>query len=195
MRWVILLIFVYLFLVIELGVSVALNQPGQYNYMPGLLLILAVYVGLFAPTMMTLWTWLALGILHDLAHPVKMVDATMDATIIGPAALAYLAGGFLMLQLRRVVYRGSPLSIAIFSFIAGIVVHLLIVLLHGLRGLSFLFLPGEHIEGWSWSAELVERFLSMVVTFFVALPVGWFLIRAGTGIFGSDAPKNGMVRR
>lgn len=195
MRWMILAIFMYVCLAIEQGLSVVLEQPGRYSFAPSLLLVLAVYVGMFAPTMMVCWTWLAVGLLYDVTHPIMLPGAMSDAAIIGPGALAYLLGAFAMLQLRGVVYRGSPLSIAIFSFVTGIFVHLALVLIFAMRSVSFLIFPGETIVGWSWSAELVGRFFSLLTTFAVAVPVGWLLLRMGSGVFGSDAPKGGNVRR
>lgn len=195
MRWFTLLLMAYVFLVLEQGLSLAFDQPGKYSFAPSLLVILLVYVGMFAPSMMVLWSGLILGLLHDLAHPVKLTGELADAVILGPGALAYLLGAVAMLQVRGVVYRGSPISIAMFSVIIGIIVHLALVLIFMLRGLSLLFFPGEQLIHWSWSAELVGRFFSLVTTFVVALILSWFLLRMGSGVFGTDVPKGGAGRR
>jgi hypothetical protein len=194
MRWLILLLMAYVFVVLEQGLSLVFDQPGKYNFAPGMLLILLVYVGMFAPPMMVLWTGIILGLLHDLSHPVKLTGELADAAIMGPAALAYLLGAVAMLQIRGVVYRGSPLSIALFSFIIGIIVHLAFVLIFMLRGLPMMFFPGEQVIQWSWSAELVGRFFSLLTTFAVALPLGWLLLRFGSAAFGTDVPKSGSGR-
>lgn len=196
MRWLPIAIFAYLLLGLEQGMAVALSHPGSYSATPGLLLILAVFIGLSAPTPVVVYSALALGLLYDLAHPVLIGDlqTAANVAIIGPGTIGFLVGAFVLLRARGLVYRGSLISIALFTFITGVFVHLTIVFIFALRGVSFLFLPGEQIVGWSWSGELVSRFISLVCTSLIALPVGWILLRA-YGMFGFEPPKGHGARR
>ena len=196
MRWLTIAIFAYLLLGLEQGMAVAFAQPGGYSATPGLLLILAVFLGLAAPTPVVVWSALALGVLYDLAHPVMIgdVDTAANVAIIGPGTIGFLVGAFVLLRTRGLVYRGSLVSIALFTFITGVFVHLTIVFIFAVRGLSFLFLPGEAIVGWSWSGELVSRFISLICTSFLALPIGWVLLRS-FGMFGFEPPKGHGARR
>lgn len=186
----------YVLLGLEQGISAALAQPGTYHASPGLLLILAVFVGLWAPGALVVWTWLLLGVLYDLSHPVmtQQALAQMDAAIIGPGAAAFLLGAGIILRLRPMVYRNSWVSIALFTFIAGLVVHLVIVLIYALRGVGFFPFPGESLTQWSWSGELVSRFISLVMTALLAVPIGWTLLRL-CEVFGFENAKNAGKRR
>lgn len=196
MRWPTLAFFAYILLGLEQGLAVAMAQPGHYSAAPGLLLILAVFIGLSAPASMALWSALALGILYDLAHPImiKELHGVTDAVIVGPGAIAFLIATLVLLKSRGLVYRGSLWSILIFTFIAGIFVHLSIVLIFAMRGLSFLVLPGEHIIGWNWSGELVNRFISLICTTTLAFPIGWVLLRS-FALFGFEPVKGHGARR
>lgn len=196
MRWPTLAFFAYILLGLEQGLAVALAQPGHYSASPGLLLILAVFIGLSAPASMALWSALVLGVLYDLAHPIMIseVHGMTDAVIVGPGAIAFLLATLVLLKSRGLVYRGSLWSILIFTFVAGIFVHLSIVLIFALRSLSFLFMPGEQIIGWSWSGELVNRFISLICTTTLAFPIGWVLLRCVT-LFGFEPVKGHGARR
>jgi hypothetical protein len=190
------MIFAYILLGLEQGMGVALAQPGLNNTSPGLLLILMVFIGLWAPSTMVVWCAMFLGLLYDLSHPVLTADAQRltDAAIIGPGAIAFILAGVAMLRMRGLVYRGSLLSIAIFTFITGLIVHLAIVLIFSVRGWSFLFLPGEHLSNWSWSGQLVSRFFNLLYTSLLALPIGWCLLRASS-MFGFEPTKGAAGRR
>lgn len=196
MRWLTIAIFAYVLLGLEQGMAVGLSLPGGYSAAPGLLLILMVFIGLSAPSQVALWAAVALGLLYDLAHPVMVNDAhgAANVVILGPGAIAFLLGTFVLLRSRVLVYRGSLISIVLFTFIAGIFVHLAIVFIFALRGVPFAFFPGEQLVGWSWSGELVRRFLSLCFTAFLALPVGWVLLRC-FGMFAFEQPKGHGTRR
>lgn len=196
MRWLPVVIFAYILLGLEQGMGSALTQPGWNNAAPGLLLILAVFIGLWAPANMVIWSAMFLGVLYDLSHPVMTADALRftDAAIIGPGAVAFVLAGLTMLRMRGLVYRGSLLSIAIFTFITGLIMNLAIVLIFSIRGWSFAFLPGEHLSNWSWSGELVSRFFSLIYTTLLAIPIGWCLLRASS-LFGFEPTKGTAGRR
>lgn len=196
MRWLPVIICAYVLLGVEQGLTAALARPGLYHASPGMLLILAVFVSMSAPASKVAWVWLLLGMLYDLSHPVHTLyeHHMVDAVVIGPGALAFLAGAAVMLRLRSVAHRNSWASIALFTFLAGVVVHLTMVVIYMLRGVDLLILPGETLVKWSWSGELVSRFISLVLTALVAIPVGWLLIRFWE-IFGFESSKSGQSRR
>ena len=98
MRWPVFAILAYLMLVLQEGLRTLWSIQGTS---PSLLLILLVYVGLWAPPMTAAWAALALGLLIDLTTPVKTLNHLQDVTLIGPACLGYLAGAY-------VTVRGGP---------------------------------------------------------------------------------------
>lgn len=170
-------------LVLETGLR-TLFALGPTNATPSFLLVIAVFIGLLGQPGVVVWSFLVLGVLTDLqGGPVA------GGVIIGPAALGYLAGAYAILQLRTLVFRESVLTLAVLTFVTGVFVQLVVVALYTFRGLPIT--PAEAIEGWSAANQLVERFLNLLYTAVVAIPLGFVLFRFA-GIWGfPHAPRAG----
>ncbi len=167
MRWPVFVIFAYVAAALEVGLSGLMTFGGVR---PSLLLILGVFIGMSASPMALAWAMLALGVVVDIIDcPVK------DVTILGPAALGYLFGAWALLQFRGLLFRQSAIALAALTFIVGIFIHLVIVALFTMRGIPWLV--GEPIEQWSAADQLYHRFLHLLFTAVVAVPVGALLIR------------------
>jgi rod shape-determining protein MreD len=169
MRWPVFVILAYLALVLETGLKGMLHIGGAT---PSLLLILLVYVGISAPPLTVLWAGAALGLLHDLSAAVPATGAPLH--VVGPGVLGFMLAGYATLQIRALVFRNSSITVAMAVFFAGILAHLLIVALLTFRGLPIV--PGQAIEGWRAADQLVSRFLSLLYTTIVALPLGRLLL-------------------
>ena len=170
MNWLIFAIAAYLLLALETGLRTLLALPLLADASPRLLLILAVYVGMMAPASTVPWAFLALGLLTDLQP-----GPARDVILIGPAALGYLVGAYVVLQLRAMVFRESVLALSVLVLVGGIFVHLCWVALLTARGLPML--THEPIVGWSAADQLVHRFLELLYTAVVAVPVGLVLFK------------------
>ncbi len=180
MRWPVFFLFVFLAVVLQLGLRTLLRDPfGLDAGEPQLLLILGVFIGLSAPGRVTPWAWLMLGALVDLTQPlsVRLAVEETQIALLGPACLGYLLGGYAVWQLRPLVVRDSPLAVAFVAFCAGILVQLAIVAALSMRGLPWPWLTGERITGFSAADELVRRFLELIYTALFAVPLGALLIR------------------
>lgn len=170
MNWLVFALAAYVMLALETGLRTLLGVSGLAGAYPSFVLILAVYIGLVAPSHVVPWAMLALGLLVDLqAGPVP------EAAIIGPAALGYLFGAYVVLQLRVLVFRESVITLAALVFATGIFVQLVIVGLYTMRGLPWL--TAQPVEGWSAADQLVHRFFVLLYTAIAAVPIGALLLR------------------
>ena len=187
MSWIVFLICAYLMLAMDRGFDLLLAFDGVG---PSFTLVLAAFVSLSARPAAVPWALLVLGLLQDLSQPYKL-GLGADLLLIGPHCLGYLAGGFVGLQMRGLVARNSPMSIAVAVVAVGAFVHLVAVALLTLRGLSILNI--EPIVEWSAANELLRRFFVVLYTAIVAVPAGALLIRSGP-LWGFAAIKRHMGR-
>ncbi len=142
--------------------------------MPMLLWIVVVFVTLSAPVGTAVGSALLVGALFDLAN--SYIVTPHEIIVLGPYALGYAFGSYLLVQLRGMVFKDSPITIAAMTVIGGLFVHLLVIALLSLRRLSFLAddpvgLAGSH-------DDLVQRFLAILYSGLLALPIGWLLIKS-----------------
>ncbi len=189
MNWLVFAILAYLCLLLQVGLTSLLGIPDAQGVSPDFLLILAVYIGLLAPTKTVAWGMLTLGILANLLHIIT--GPTSSGPILGPEALGYLAGAFAVLQLRTLVFRESVLSLVIMVFVVGIFIQLVTVALYTGRGLPFLL--GQPVPNWNAPDELVHRFLVLLYSAAVAIPLGFVLIRLKPAFNFTAGPRGERV--
>ena len=169
MNWTVYAIFAYLFTALQLGLSPAIAVAGRFGpVMPRLDLILVTFVGLFAAPRTTMAAWVLMGLLIDVAAP----PYAGGVTLIGPNALGYLAGAFAVLQLRGMVLRTHPISLAFCTVAAGLAVHLVVVLIFTIRS--------WYDPAWSGYAavgDLTVRALGLLYTAAFSLLLAWPLLK------------------
>ena len=179
MNWIVFAIAAYLFIALEVGLR-PLFLASEVE--PSFVLILAVYIGLMAPSQALVWAFLILGALLDLAAgPISGVY------ILGPSALGYLVGSCAIIQFRGLVFRESLFSLAVMTIVAGIFIHLTIVFIYTFRG--FGVITGEPVAQWSATGQLFNRLLELFYTAALAFPVGWLLYKT-TPIWDFPGKKN-----
>ncbi|MCC6579369.1 MAG: hypothetical protein IT440_02945 [Phycisphaeraceae bacterium] len=171
MRWPVFAILAYLFLGLETGLRGLLSLGGHTS--PSFVLILMVFLGLYAAPTQALTASLILGLLVDFTRPVAVDDLT-TVVIPGPMAIGFFVGAIMALQLRGLVRR-SLIGLAATVFIAGIFVHLIVVALLTLRGLPWLL--AHPIPAWSASDQMVRAFFELLYSSLLALPLGYLLGR------------------
>lgn len=172
MRWLIITIFTLFMFVLDQGLSALVEVSGVT---PSFLLVFAMFLALTAPVDKVPWLMICLGLCFDLSILYPLAGGQQDFVLLGPGALGFLLGGWTAIQMRNVVFRDSPLAIAVTVFVAGLFVHLVIVMLLSLRGLGVL--TAEPMSQWIWSDQLVRRFFSLIYSAAVALPLSFLLIR------------------
>jgi rod shape-determining protein MreD len=187
MNWPIFALFAFVMLVFERGLHLLLAVGGTEvtgGVSPSFMLILLVYVGMFAPPMKLAWAAIALGVLLDVTYAWAVPPPVGYTMIIGPHALGFLVGAYTLTQLRAMIFRGSPLTMAVVVFLIGIFVSLVTVFLLRLRGL----IVADAIVNFSAIDELVHRFLQLLYTAAAALPVGLVLSKF-TPLFAFQTTK------
>ena len=171
MNWIVLAIAVYLMLVCERGLD-GLVAIGSVT--PSLTLILAVYLALSAPLPLVPWIMMLLGLIEDLGHPYH-AHAAWQLTLIGPYTLGYLAAGHVAGQMRWMISRRSVVGLVIMVWPMGLFVHLVVVAMVTLRGLTPL---SEPVADWRSVTQLLDRFQEILYTAVVTFPIGHLLLRS-----------------
>lgn len=172
MNWAIFAIFAYVAVVVDRSLTVLFPDGAAA---PSMTLVLMVYLAMSAPPWKVMWSALLLGLLVDLSQKLTLVDGPQAAVLVGPHALGYLVGAYLVLQVRAMLFRHSLLSLLALVVAGGMLAQLVIVFLLSVRGLSIV--PGEAVTQWSAMGEVGTRFVQVIYSAVLALPLGWLLIR------------------
>ncbi|MCP3903271.1 MAG: hypothetical protein GY715_06495 [Planctomycetes bacterium] len=141
MRWAVFAIFAYVFLVLEHSLRnlLVVSAPGAVS--PSFVAVLVVFVSLFAPRSAALWAAWILGLMMDLTNDLDHGEGWAAGPLIGPYALGYPFGTYLLLQARAMLMRGRALTMAVMTvlfFAAATIVAVFIYVVHG-------WYPGEEI--------------------------------------------------
>ena len=191
MRWAVFAIAAYLVMVLQVGLAKHLSvstESGQVQ--PEFALLLAVLVALAAPVRTAVIAGGILGLLMDLAASPYALAPAEDAasaapaamTLIGPYALGYMAGAYLVVQLRPMLFRQHPLALSAMVLAAGAESHLIVLALLWIRQWY------DPIAGFIASEQLVPRGMSLVYTAILGLiaayPLNW-----ASSLFGFHSGK------
>lgn len=170
MRWIFFLIVTYMLLAIQTGMS-GLLVVGDH-VLPNLLLILGVFVSVYAPQTTTLWAMLLLGVLTDILVPIQSNGPVGDFVLVGPYAVGFMIGGWAAMQLRGIFRRSIP-GIVATVLIVCFFVELTVVAAMTVRGLPWPV--NQPLIGWSAADELVRRFWCLLYTTMVSIPLIYLL--------------------
>ena len=169
MNWFAFIVITFVLLILELGLESLLSI---YGWTPSFMLILAVFVALSAPKQTALWAAMIIGLLVDLASP---LSHSQELVLIGPACIGFVAGAFITIELRGLLFRNSPIAPAVMVLGVGVLVHLIIVAVITSRG--FVWSQFGVPLDWSLTQELVDRFFSLLYTALLAVPLGMGLVQ------------------
>ncbi len=174
MRALIFAIVAFLCLGLDVSLSGVLALGSDTRITPTFLGVLAVFIALFASRSAALWGCWTIGVLMDLGLPLGDPGGG-PVRLIGPHALGFVAAGFMLLQLRTMVFRRRALTLAVLTFAAMAMVFLVAISLYTVRG----WLPGgdEVWAGFQPLDELLRRFFMALYTAGLAFPVGYLLVR------------------
>ena len=176
MRWGIFAIFALLVLSLDAGLSDVLRIESLWDIRPNLCGVLAVFVALSAPRIAALWGCFVIGLLLDLTIEYT-AGGSRGVYLVGPYALGLLAGGWVVLRGRTMVFRRRALTMGVMTLISLLAAQAIIVMLLVLRSRSWY--PGGPIH-WPDTAmgiELLRRILIAVYSGIAAVPCGWLLVR------------------
>ena len=180
MNWAVLAIAAVLGLVLDQSVldGLALDRldPGSARQIkPSFCGLLAVFVALWAPRMPALWACFILGMLLDLSLPLT-VGSDRVFYLVGPHALGYVAGGWLVIKGKAMVFRQRPLTMGVMTFGFLLVMHLVVVILYQIR----VWHPGQAVcwTDGSVGGALFRRALGALYSGLFAIPIGWLLVKS-----------------
>jgi len=186
MNWLVFLIAAWIVLGMEVGLRDAF-QVGVSSVAPSFLMVLVVFVSLWARPATLLGASAMIGVLMDLVHQVPTKDGE-TVVIVGPWALGCMAAGYTVLNFRGMMFRRNPITAGILAVIAGAVAAAVVVSLLRLRG-SY-----DRIEFGGAAVELWPRLGSALYTGVIAIPMTWVLHRLG-GLMGFRRPMEAAAGR
>lgn len=128
----------------DLGLREAL-QLGGTGVAPGFVLMLVLFVAIWAPSGTAAAAALVGGALTDLTRLVP-TSGGESLAVLGPHALGYLLGAYAVVMLRALVFRKSPLTIGILFALGGSVAAALTAALLTMRSFTdpdMVVLPGR----------------------------------------------------
>jgi len=159
MNWAFFIIVAWFSLGLELGLRDALGL-GSSGIAPSFAIALLVFVAMHAPRHIALWTGLALGLALDLTRAGVSAGETGVSTIavIGPGALGCLLAAQLIVTVRAMMMRRSPLAAAAMGFSAAAIANLVIA---GVLTARSWYDPAIEVSA---TAEMTSRLASAVYT-------------------------------
>ncbi|MCA9290382.1 MAG: hypothetical protein KDA25_04585 [Phycisphaerales bacterium] len=174
MRWSVFIVFAFVAFVFDVSLAGLFAVGRDAAFEPSIIACLAVFIALFASRMSALWACWILGMLVDLSHGVGLPDAT-TIRILGPHALGFVIAGYMLLQVRTMVFRRRALTFVVLTFSFLVLAHVAAVAIAALRS----WLPGTEAvwAGHRPVDELFRRFFLAAYSAVVAFPVGWALVR------------------
>jgi rod shape-determining protein MreD len=145
----------------------ALKSVGQLY--PQLVAAVVAYVALYAPRLSALWAAWGAGLLLDLA----LVQPA--GLMVGPHALGFTFGAFLVLQLRSIVFRKRVLTVAVLTVICLGASAFVEVAIFALRTWT----SGDVVSaGFRPLIELLRRLGMALYSGIVAVPLAWLLLKS-----------------
>ncbi len=169
MRWPVFLVFALLALVLDRSLIGALEFNGVQ---PLSVATVAVFVALMAPKMTALWACWMLGLMVDLGSPMASDGAVH---IIGPHALGFAFGGYLVVLIRSMVFRRRALTIGVMTVACMLAVSLIVVVVLVIRSWFEATTGAWPMD--SATRALGHRFFVALYSGIIALPIGWMLVR------------------
>lgn len=115
------LVLLWLFAGLDLGLSDAL-QVGSSGIMPSLLLILVVFISLWATPGAAVGAALGVGLVLDLLIEQPAGQGT-NVVVLGPHALGNVLGAYVVLNIRALMMKRSMWSLPALCLLAGAVHH------------------------------------------------------------------------
>ena len=150
-------------------------QVGDASPEP--LLVLVVFFALLGPAAPAVGLGLLGGVLADL-----LGSPFEGPAIVGPRALGYTVGCWVVVQARDSLFRGSTVTLVVMVLLGGFFAELIATALVTLRGAGPL--PGAPPRGWAGTAELSRRAGRLLLTAAAAVPLGpgLFAVRRFVGL-------------
>lgn len=169
MRWPLFLVLVLIGLVLEISLRSALTLPSLGRISPSFVAPLVVFVALSAPRMTALWACWITGLMMDLCAPPPFYSA--GAHLIGPWSLGLVLAGFIVVQMRTMVFRRHVVTIVFLTVLAMVSVGVVTVTLYTVRSWYETDLRGA----FNPLVELIRWTGIALYSGLLAVVLGWLL--------------------
>jgi len=173
-NWLVFAILSWVALGLEQGFRPAL-QVGSVNIAPSFVLILLVFISLWVRASSVIPAALILGACLDMLNKVP-TETGESVVILGPWALGGALGAFLILNLRAMVFRRNPLTLAVLCFIAAFAAQVVVLAILMFRA-SY-----DSVSLQPAATELTQRLLTALYTGLVSILIGPLLQMAAPWI-------------
>ena len=175
MRWPIFAVFALIGVTLETSLLGVFSLRSLGNVTPSVVACLVVFIALLAPRWTALWACWVLGLLMDLCAPPYQDTSGHVFQLIGLHAVGYVAGCFLILHLRTMMFRRRVVTISMLTFVCVIAVT-------AVAGVVYLVRPwyGQGLvdpAGVGALKALLRGVGVAVYSLLLAIPVGWLLVR------------------
>lgn len=178
MRWIVFGIVAFVAVVLETSMRHMFALRFVGSVAPSFVAIVAVYVALFSPRETGLWAMWILGLLVDLVSPLRQGDFGAGP-LLGPHALGYVFAGYLLIQVRGMLFRRQVLTVAVMSVLFVIVASVVVVFLYAVHGVVYPKIVDGQSLSWADHGPLGEFFRRAgdgVYTGLLAVPLGALLV-------------------
>ncbi|MCA9295965.1 MAG: rod shape-determining protein MreD [Phycisphaerales bacterium] len=188
MKWSIFAVALVMALILETSMRQLLIFRGMS---PSFLACLVVFVALFATRMSALWAcWIA-GMMMDILSSITWQDHE-TFVLLGPYALGYTLAGFMVLQIRAMVFRRRALTVGALALACVLLASLFAVGIFVLRSWYTEPALSAYLSQGSALAEIGHRLGIAVYTGLIAIPIGW-LLQTSLPVWGFEmvGPRRG----
>lgn len=188
MNWLPFIAAAWLLVGIHKGAADLFGLPfGAAEFRPDLVLPLAIFAAMTLPAAPTAWVCLGLGLIMDLVNEQPALGGD-SLVVVGPHALGYLLAGQLVLQVRSMMIKRNPLTLAALSAVGALIAGIVFV-----AALTIRHAVDPHLVWSTWS-ELFGRFGSAAYTGLAGLVLAWPLIRLSP-VLGLNLGQRSLPRR
>jgi rod shape-determining protein MreD len=167
MRWPVFLVFAFIALALEISLRNALRLDSLGDISPSFVACIAVLVAMFAHRPSALWACWGLGVFMDLLD-----RNDVGTAVIGPYALGYTFGAFIVTLLRTMVFRRKALTMGAMTFIFLLASGIVVVFITTIRA----WYPDATPSDIGAMRSLVSKALESLYGGLAAIPLGWLLL-------------------
>lgn len=172
MRWFVFIIAAILAVALDSGFSSVFTLRGGWFLTPSFAACLLAFVALLAPPVVVIWAAWFLGLITDLSPGLGEAGGSLH--VIGPHALGYPLGAWLILNMRTWMFRRRVVTISLLTFLCVLAAGLVQITIGILR----FWLPWAGGELVPFGAgEMLHEVGNAAYSALLAIPVGWVLLQ------------------
>jgi hypothetical protein len=175
MRWQVFIVFAFLAIVTDVSFINVMNVGILGGVTPSVVALLVVFTCLFASRMSALVGALLLGAMLDLSLPALTASDGTDVYLLGPHALGLLFGGYLIVQMRTMVFRQRSLTLGALAGVCVLAAGIVMTAIFVIRGWY-----GEGVAYFSQPSafhEVVKHGATALYSALLGVPLGWILLQ------------------